>query len=149
MPLLYTLNQINRSFKDGRKDPANGKWFARATHLGEISTNELAERVSYSTTVTKADTKAVIEALIKEMQTAMNESYIVVLDGIGRFKLGIKSKGALEAEDFSVTNNVVGVHVNFLPAYSIDPSTGRKLSDWTNRTKIRETPKNAVGVVTD
>ena len=86
MPLLYTLYQMNREFKDGRQDPSNGKWFAKACHIGEVGTDELAERVSYATTVTKADVKAVIEGLIKEMQDAMNNSNVVVLDGIGRFK---------------------------------------------------------------
>lgn len=145
MPLLYVLSQMNREFKDGRQDPSNGKWFAKAVHVGEVSTDELADRVSYATTVTKADVKAVIEGLIKEMQNAMNESQVVVLDGIGRFKLGLECTGAVEPGDFSVNANVKGVHVNFLPVYT-RTKDGRANSPWTNKTKVREAPKNAVGV---
>lgn len=149
MALLYTLYQINRSFKDGRKDPANGKWFARSTMLETKGIDYLAEECAYSTTVTKADCKGVIEALIRVMQQTMNNSYAVKLDGLGTFKLGLKTKGALEAEDFSVANNVVGVHVNFEPSYTRDAATGRKNCIYTNQVKVKEAPKNAVGVVTD
>lgn len=146
MPLLYKLKQINRKFSDGRRDSANGKWYARACHVGEIGTDQLAERVAYSTTVTKADCKAVIEGLIHEMQRSMNESYVVVLDGIGRFKLGIKSRGALEAEGFSVSKHIKGVHVLYQPTYTRDAGTHRTTSDWTNSCKVMETPKNGVGI---
>ena len=134
---------MNREFKDGRQDPSNGKWFAKACHIGEIGTDELAERVSYATTVTKADVKAVIEGLIKEMQDAMNNSNVVVLEGIGRFKLGVECTGAIEPGDFNANVNIKGIHVNFLPAYT-NTKDGRKNSPWTNKTKVREAPKNAV-----
>lgn len=149
MSLLYTLNQINRTFKDGRKDTANGKWFARAIHLQTVGIDYLAEECAYSTTVTKADCKAVIEALIRVIQTALGNSLAVKIDGLGTFKLGLKCKGALEAEDFSVSNNVVGVHCNFMPSFTRDVATGRKLCPMTDGVRVREAPKNAVGVVTD
>ena len=146
MALLYTLYQWDATDKktgEPINPSAQGKWFARACQIGEMGTDELAERVSYATTVTKADVKAVIEGLIKEMQDAMNNSQTVVLDGIGRFKLGITCTGAIEPGDFNANTNITGVHVNFLPAYN-NTKDGRKNSPWTNRTKCREAPKNAV-----
>ena len=57
-------------------------------HLDEIAT-----KVAYDCTVTKADCKAVIEALIHEMNNQLLNSYSVKLDGLGTFKVTIKSRG--------------------------------------------------------
>ena len=34
---------MNRTFKDGRQDNSNGKWYARAINVGTVETNDLAE----------------------------------------------------------------------------------------------------------
>ena len=34
MALMYKLYKMQRTFKDGRTDTANGKWFGRAVRLG-------------------------------------------------------------------------------------------------------------------
>ena len=36
MSLLYKLRKIERTYADGRQDPANGKWYARTVYIGEI-----------------------------------------------------------------------------------------------------------------
>ena len=61
MPLLYKLYKIVRTFKDNRQDKANNHWFARAIMIGEMSTDELADRVQRECTLTKADVKACME----------------------------------------------------------------------------------------
>lgn len=149
MAHLYILKQVNRTYKDGRRDPANGKWYAHAVYAGTRNTNDLAERISYSTTVTKADCLAVLSALAREFNDAFENSQSIKLDGIGTFKIGLHSKGALEAEDFSVTNNITGIRVNFMPEYSRDIATSKKDCPMTKNIKLKETAKNAVGVVTD
>ena len=72
-------------------------------HLDEIAT-----KVAYDCTVTKADCKAVIEALIHEMNNQLLNSYSVKLDGLGTFKVTIKSRGAIEASEFSAAINIYG-----------------------------------------
>lgn len=146
MALLYTLKQINRKFSDGRRDSANGKWYAHATILSEMNTAKIADELSYATTVTKADCQAVLAGLVKVMQDAFNNSQSVRLDGIGVFKPGISSRGALEAEGFSVSKHIKGVHINFMPEYTREIGTGRKNCAMTKSIKVQEAPKNAVGV---
>ena len=43
MALMYKLYKMQRTFKDGRTDTANGKWYARAVKLGTYDTADLAE----------------------------------------------------------------------------------------------------------
>ena len=54
--------------------------------------NEIATKVAYDCTVIKADCKAVIETLIHEMNNQLLNSYSVKLDGLGTFKVTIKSR---------------------------------------------------------
>lgn len=149
MAVLYKLYQMNRSFKDGRKDPANGKWYARTSIVGTLETDDLAEIIQRNCSMKRSDVKAVLEELTEVLRDKLGESYAVKLNGFGTFKIGLKCKGALEAEDFSVVNNIVGAHVNFQPAYKVDTATGSRDSALLRGAKFQETAKNAVGVVTD
>jgi len=146
MSLLYKLFKIERTFKDGRTDTANKKWFARAISLGMKEIDNLAEDCSYATTVTKADCKAVLEALSKVIKNDLQNSYSVRIPGLGIFKIGISCNGADEATEFTVTSNIKSSHVNFLPEYTVDAATNQRTCALLTGLKYQETPKNAVGV---
>ena len=47
------------------------------------------------------------------------------LDGFGTFKIGLKTVGAVKAEDFSVSRNVTGLRVNFLSEGKKDVATNK------------------------
>lgn len=71
-----------------------GKWYGRAVSMGRITMKNLAEEISHSTTVTKADIMAVLAELSHVMKAHLQDSKVVVLDGIGSFKVGIRSTPA-------------------------------------------------------
>ena len=139
MSLLYKLRKLKRTFSDGRQDPANGKWFAQTVHIGTVSLDEIATNVAYDCTITKADSKAVIEALIHEMNNKLLNSYSVKLDGLGTFKVTIMSKGSVEASEFSASKNITGWRVKFMPAYTVD-AQGQRNTNLLANCKVRETP---------
>ena len=140
----YILNQINRTFKDGRQDPANKKWFARAITVGTVDTDDLADIIQRNCSMKKSDVQAVLTELVEVMTDKLQESYAVKLDNFGTFKIGIKSTGALLPENFSVAKNIVGSHINFMPAYTVDVATGQRTKALLNGVKFSETAKNAV-----
>lgn len=144
MPILFKLHKLVRTFKDGRTDPANNKWFARAINVETATTDELAEALSYATTVTPADCKAVLKGLGKAMGDLMKKSQAVRLENIGTFKVGLKSTGADSVGEFSVNTNITGMRVLFQPEYTIDPSSRRKVVPMLLGAKITETPKNDI-----
>ena len=141
MPLLYKVSQLNRTYKDGRTDPANGKWFGRAIHVGTLETEDIAEIMQRNCTLKKSDIKACIEELVETMTDKLQDSYSIKLNGLGIFKLGISSTGSLTAEDYSVSANVRGVHVNFTPEAHIDTEGNRTVA-LTKGCKVQETAKN-------
>ena len=54
------------------------------------------------------------------MNNQLLNSYSVKLDGLGTFKVTIKSRGAIEASEFSAAINIYGWAVKILPAYDVD-----------------------------
>ena len=141
MPLLYKISQINRTFKDGRTDTANGKWFGRAIHIGTLETSDIADVIQRNCSMKKSDVLAVLNELTEVVQDNLQNSYAVKLNGLGTFKLGISSSGSLTAEDYSVSANVRSIHVNFQPEVHVDVNGNRTVA-LTTGCKVAETPKN-------
>jgi len=108
--LNYVLKQEKR---EGSKEL--GKWYARAVHNSEMSTDELAQLIQRNASVKRADVLAVLSELSEVMADAIQSGRIVVLDGIGRFKAGISTKPATTAKTFSPGTNIVGSRINFQP----------------------------------
>lgn len=91
-----------------------GKWFAKAVSISTVDTEALAEEISHSTTVTRADIMAVIIELVVAMQRHLLSSEKVVIDGLGSFRTGIKSRAADKPEDVNATK-IRGYRVIFSP----------------------------------
>jgi len=108
--LNYVLKQEKR---EGSKEL--GKWYARAVHNSEMSTDELAQLIQRNASVKRADVLAVLSELSEVMADAIQSGRIVVLDGIGRFKAGISTKPATTAKTFTPAVNIVGARINFQP----------------------------------
>ena len=144
MPVLYKLYKMVRTFKDGRTDKAANHWFARAITLGTMTTDDVAELVQRNCSMKKSDVKAVIEELIDVIRDKIQESYAVKLDGLGTFKIGLKSSGAETVADFNVTQNIVGSHILFYPSRKVNSATGKQTIALLEGLKVQETAKNTV-----
>lgn len=110
MAILYKLYQDNRE-----KSINKGKWYARAKHLRVVSTNELIEDMEKLCTVTDADIAAMLRALVYAMKSRLQNSFAVNLEGLGTFRIGLKTIPAETAKEFVPVKNVVGARMNFLP----------------------------------
>jgi len=138
MSVFYRLHQSTN------EDPSmNGKWYARAVPTSTISTKELADIMQRNCTVKRADIVAVIAELVETMRDQLQHSHRVKLEGLGSFKLGLKSTGAATAADFDVRKNIKGVHVVFTPECTTD-SAGRRTKILLEGVTVAELPKNTV-----
>lgn len=144
---MYKLYKMVRTFSDGRTDTANGKWYGRAIRVGTVDTADLAEIIQRNCSMKKSDVQAVLTELVEVMTDKLQESYAVKINGLGTFKVGISTKGANTPAEFSVAKNVTGTHINFVPSYTVDLSTGRRTHALLSGVKVAETAKNAVDVV--
>lgn len=110
MSVSYKLYQEKRT-NSSRK----GQWYARACHVGVVTTEQLAEIMQANCTLKKSDILAVIAELVDVMRAQLQNSQKVVLDGLGSFKVGLKTKPADTSTDFTPQKNIVGARVLFRP----------------------------------
>ena len=118
MAILYNVHRDNR-------ENSQHYYYGRACILNTVDTNLLAERIEGKCTLTKSDIVACITALVDEMTYLLQNSNAVKLDGFGTFKIGIKTRGAKTAKDFTVADNIKGFRCNFLPAGKKSLASGK------------------------
>lgn len=136
MPVYARLSKNNN-----QKSTQYGKWYGRAVHLGTIDTDGIAELVQRNCSMKKSDVKAVIEEMIEVMTDALQSSKRVKLNGFGTFKLGIVTKPADTAAEFTISENVVNSKVLFQPQLKIS-SDGVRTKTFLAGVKVELLPDN-------
>lgn len=124
----------------GRKKPndemATEKFYAQAQSKGTCDVEEIAEKISRATTMTRGDVKGVIAALEDEIIDKLLNGEIVKLGDIGTFRVSLQSEGADTMENFT-TSNIKRANVVFRPSARIQKElTGASYSlvapTWAN-----------------
>ena len=140
MAIKYKLYQDNRAESKNR-----GKWYARAIYpKTPKNTKDLAQMIQDNVSVKRADVIAVLDELVNVMKLWLQESYRVSLDGLGSFKIGLKTKPADTAKDWSASKHLVGARVNFLPEIEVDAATGNRMKSLLMGLQVEETNENDV-----
>ncbi len=114
--------KLYKNMREG--STTQGKWYARATNYGTLTTDALASQIESATTLTKPDIVACIAAFLQYIRDGLRDGKRVQLASFGSFKVGMKTKPADSAKEFSATTNVKSLHVIFQPA--IEVSSDRK-----------------------
>ena len=139
MAVIYRLQQDNR-----RNAQHRGYWYPKTVNLGTVGTDELATLIQRNCSVKRSDVKAVLTELAEVMQDKLQASHRVRLDGIGSFKIGFSSRGAVTAASFCARKHVKSLHVIFTPELQRGDD-GRHVKALLNGAMVQEAPKNAVG----
>ena len=140
MSVRYKLYQDNRA-----ESTTRGKWYARAVYNQKPKTlNQLALKIQENVSVKKADVKAVLDEMVGVLKEWLQDSNRVKIEGLGSFKIGLKTKPADTAKDFSASKHVVGARVNFLPEIEVDPTTGARIKSLLMGLEVEETYPNDV-----
>lgn len=100
------------------------KYYPRASNYGEIDLDELAEQVSFSSTVTPADCYAVIISLVDVVSNSLENGKIVRLGHLGSFQVSIKGESSPTPEAVKA-QDVKSASILFRP--------GKKLKTMLNR----------------
>ena len=99
-----------------RKDPSDfespGKFYATPVCFNQLNIDNLAERISASCTVTRADCLAVLASLQEQIILALQEGNRVHLGDLGSFRLTLRGKGSDTTEDYK-TSLIETVNVCF------------------------------------
>ena len=95
----------------------NKLWYPRCVTVGiPVETQELANRIARESTVSPADTHAVLRALPAVMADFMKESRAVHFEGLGWFRYTINAMGKGVATKEEVNDKQIkGLRVQFTP----------------------------------
>ena len=142
-----------RKVQDKRQGNKNyGKWYGRAIVLNNVTTKELAEEISHSTTATLSDTLAVLNELSVALRRHLLNSDRVEIEGIGAFKVGIRTAPANTSADFGA-QNVKSYRINYQPFKRFVPNgqvteqnrrAGNFVMNLLEGVTVQEAPKNFV-----
>ena len=101
-----------------KKNPAQqaepAKYYAQVVSSGEMTVRQLAKQITAISTVSSADTMAVIEAFLEVVPQALADGKIVRLGDFGSFSLAVNSEGSVDALTLS-KNQIKKVSVRFRP----------------------------------
>ena len=139
MAVLYKLYQDNRDTSTHK-----GEWYARAKTLDTVTLNEIAQRIQDYTTAKKADALAVLTEMVEVVRDYLQKSYRVKIDGLGSFKMSLKTSPAPTAKEFSASKNIKSMRALFQEDVTVDKN-GMRHRSLSSGATAKELPKNAVG----
>ncbi len=100
--------------KNPSKQGDAAKFYAQVVSSGDVTQRQLAKQVSAISTISTADTMAVIEAFLQVIPQALADGKIVRLGDFGSFSLQVSSEGSVDAPAVS-KNQIKKVSVKFRP----------------------------------
>lgn len=103
-----------------KKKLGDGKWHAIAVNLFKpATTDDVADELSARSTVSRADTYAVLVELGDVMGQLMASGRSVKLDGVGTFYLTCQTRGkGTDTPEELTPDMITDVKVRFIPEYS-------------------------------
>lgn len=103
-------------------DNAPKLFYAKAQAAGEVTMDEMAEEISYATSLTDGDVLNAIRALIKQVNKNLAAGKIVRLENFGSFQIQLCSTGADTEKKFT-SANITEATVQFRPGKPIKAAT--------------------------
>nr|DAS50417.1 MAG TPA: DNA-binding protein [Caudoviricetes sp.] len=119
MSVNYSLAHMSSKPGD---DAAPKLFYAKAQAAGEVTMDEMAEDIAYSTSLTDGDVLNAIRALIKQVNKHLAAGKIVRLETFGTFQVQLQSEGA-ETEKKFTSSNITGASIQFRPGKPIKAAT--------------------------
>lgn len=103
-----------------KKEKHKGKWYPRAITKGRpYTTDNVAERLSLMSTVSRGDTYAVLANLGGVLADMMSMGRSVRLMGVGTFYCTCQSNGqGVDTPEEVSASQITAVKVRFIPEYS-------------------------------
>lgn len=97
------------------QDRSQEKYYPAPVYSDEIGIDELAEEISYATSMTPTDVKAVLEGLLNAMPKHLRRGAKIKLDRFGTFKVIFGGNGHENAEDVTAAD-IDGTRIGFIGA---------------------------------
>lgn len=97
------------------QDRSQEKFYPAPVYNDEIDIDELAGEISYATSMTPTDVKAVLEGLLNVMPKHLRRGSKIKLDRFGTFKVVFGGNGQENEEDVTAAD-IEGARISFIGA---------------------------------
>ena len=114
MAVKYTVSERGNPLQPQQPK----KWYANAKSTGDTTLRALGKEIAARSTVSPADTQAVLVALTEVLVQNLAEGRIVRLGDFGAFQVSVSSEGAETEAKFN-TSLIKGSKVVFRPGIDI------------------------------
>lgn len=111
---MAEINYSIAEMKNPSDKDAAPKYYAKMQASGVVDLDDMAEEISYATTLTDGDVLNVLRALIKQMKKNLMAGKIVRMEKFGTFQFQLCSDGADTEKNFSAAN-ITKVNIQFRP----------------------------------
>lgn len=117
--LPFIFNNDRMAFFKKIQQKINGLWYPKSVTVGNpVKTDEVADRLAQISTVSRADTYAVLKDLAGVMADYMAQGRTVKLDGLGTFYYtAVATKQGVEKKEDVNASLITGVRVRFIPEF--------------------------------
>lgn len=114
MAIIYSIQKCRNP-----KYPEVDYFAPRVKKIDDYGMKDLVRDINDATGMSEIDVYGVLYALNKQITKALLSGRTVVLEGVGRISVGIKTKcfnaETMADEEFSPSYYIKGVHINFRP----------------------------------
>lgn len=145
MSVNYSLSR--QSSKPGQAD-APPKWYARMQTSGEVTMDEMAEEISYASSLTDGDVLNALRALVRQLNKHLANGKIVRMENFGSFQLQLHSTGTDSEESFT-EDNILHTSIQFRPSRVVKAATRAGQGGLTFKRVTKLTDKPTSGSDTD
>ena len=114
MSVKYTVSERGNPLQPQQPK----KWYANAKSAGDVTLRALGKEIAARSTVSPADTQAVLVALTEVLVQNLAEGKIVRLGDFGAFQVSVSSEGAETEAKFNASL-IKGSKVVFRPGIDI------------------------------
>lgn len=101
-------------YQNNRKG-GNRMFYYRPVYDGTVGEKEIAQKVQDNCTAKLSDCRAIIAEFHSVLKDYLCDSFAVQIDGLGMFKINMKSAGAIAEERWNPAEYVRGTRLVFLP----------------------------------
>lgn len=126
MPIKFKSIQ---KAQPGVKGGGDKKYYANPVYTGEITLDQLTEKIEKISTVNGADIRAVLYALVDVIPAELANSQIVRVGDLGSFRISLGSEGNAKEEEVTA-NSIKSSKILFTP--------GEKLKAMQNNLKFEK-----------
>ncbi|MCL2608646.1 MAG: HU family DNA-binding protein [Treponema sp.] len=115
--------KLKKIMRRNPANPSNSKWYLTPEKSGTVRVRQLSKEVGAKADLPPGDVQKALNALMELLPEYLKQGNSVKLEGLGSFRVSVKSEGANAPGELS-SGSVKGVKVVFVPSAELKRNLG-------------------------